>query len=139
VPDQPKRLGTTGAKISLRNRRENARRVVQPGTGLAYVETGAAGAGARCTTIIGGFEMLITICVGIIAGFLAGKIMKGAGYGILVDLLLGLVGGVIGGWLFGMLGIGGGGIIWSILVATVGAVILVWLVHMIKGNSSSTV
>jgi uncharacterized membrane protein YeaQ/YmgE (transglycosylase-associated protein family) len=81
-------------------------------------------------------DMLITIVVGIIAGFLAGKIMKGSGYGVLIDLLLGLVGGMLGGWLFGLLGIGGGGVLWAIVVATVGAVILVWLTRVIQGRSA---
>ena len=46
------------------------------------------------------------IVVGLIAGWLAGRVMKGGGYGVLVDILLGIVGGIVGGWLFGMLGIG---------------------------------
>jgi uncharacterized membrane protein YeaQ/YmgE (transglycosylase-associated protein family) len=72
--------------------------------------------------------MLYAILVGLIAGWLAGQVMKGGGYGILVDILLGLVGGVIGGWLFNILGIyPGGGAIASIIVAFVGAVILVAL------------
>jgi uncharacterized membrane protein YeaQ/YmgE (transglycosylase-associated protein family) len=77
--------------------------------------------------------MLYTILVGLIAGWLAGQVMKGGGYGVIADLLLGLVGGVIGGWLFGALGIfPGGGIIGSILVAFVGAVILVAITHAIR-------
>jgi uncharacterized membrane protein YeaQ/YmgE (transglycosylase-associated protein family) len=77
--------------------------------------------------------MLYAILVGLISGWLAGQVMKGGGYGILIDILLGLVGGVIGGWLFGALGIyPGGGAIGSIIVAFVGAVILVALVRVIK-------
>jgi uncharacterized membrane protein YeaQ/YmgE (transglycosylase-associated protein family) len=64
--------------------------------------------------------------VGLIAGWLAGQVMRGGGYGVLVDILLGLVGGLVGGWLFGSLGIWpGGGMIGSIIVSFVGAVILV--------------
>src|SRR5437867_3876211 len=59
-------------------------------------------------------QMIYAIIVGILAGWLAGQIMKGGGYGVLIDLLLGLLGGIIGGWLFGMLGIGGGGLVWQI-------------------------
>ena len=71
--------------------------------------------------------------VGLIAGWLAGKVMKGGGFGVLMDILIGIVGAVIGGWLFGMLGIfPGGGLIGSILVAFVGACILLWLVRLIK-------
>jgi uncharacterized membrane protein YeaQ/YmgE (transglycosylase-associated protein family) len=73
------------------------------------------------------------IVVGLIAGWLAGKVMKGGGYGVLVDIILGIVGGIVGGWVFGLLGIWpGGGIIGSILVAFVGAVILVWITRLLK-------
>jgi uncharacterized membrane protein YeaQ/YmgE (transglycosylase-associated protein family) len=77
--------------------------------------------------------MLYAIIVGLIAGWLAGVVMKGGGYGIIVDIILGLVGGVIGGWLFGALGIfPGAGAVGSIIVAFVGAVILVALTRMLK-------
>lgn len=77
--------------------------------------------------------MLYSIVVGLIAGWLAGQVMRGGGYGILIDILLGLVGGVIGGWLFGALGLSaGGGVLGSILVAFVGAVILVAISRAIK-------
>ena len=77
--------------------------------------------------------MIYAIVVGLIAGWLAGQVMRGGGYGILIDILLGLVGGVIGGWVFGALGIWpGGGIIGSIIVSFVGAVILVALTRPIK-------
>jgi len=72
------------------------------------------------------------IVVGLIAGFLAGKVMKGGGYGILMDIVLGILGGIVGGWLFGLVGIHAGGLIGGIIVAFVGAVILVWLTRMIK-------
>ena len=71
--------------------------------------------------------------VGLIAGFLAGKVMKGGGFGVLMDIVIGMVGSILGGWIFGLLGIySGGGIIPSILVAFVGACILLWLVRLIK-------
>jgi uncharacterized membrane protein YeaQ/YmgE (transglycosylase-associated protein family) len=70
--------------------------------------------------------MLYSIIVGLIAGWLAGQVMRGGGYGVIVDILLGLLGGLVGGWLFGSLGIWpGGGMIGSIIVSFVGAVILV--------------
>lgn len=73
------------------------------------------------------------IVVGLIAGWLAGKVMKGGGFGVLMDIILGMVGAILGGWLFGMLGVGiGGGLIGSILVAFVGACILLWIVRLIK-------
>jgi uncharacterized membrane protein YeaQ/YmgE (transglycosylase-associated protein family) len=77
--------------------------------------------------------LLEWIVVGLIAGWLAGKVMKGGGYGILIDTVLGMVGGVLGGWLFGMLGIWpGGGIVGAIIVAFVGAVILVAISRALK-------
>jgi uncharacterized membrane protein YeaQ/YmgE (transglycosylase-associated protein family) len=77
--------------------------------------------------------LLWWIIVGLIAGFLAGKVMKGGGFGVLMDIVIGMVGSVIGGWLFGMVGLfQGGGLIGSILVAFVGACILLWLVRLIK-------
>jgi len=73
------------------------------------------------------------VVVGLIAGFLAGKVMKGGGYGILMDIVLGILGAIVGGWLFGLLGISaGGGIIGGILVAFVGAVVLVWVTRLVK-------
>jgi uncharacterized membrane protein YeaQ/YmgE (transglycosylase-associated protein family) len=73
------------------------------------------------------------IVVGLIAGWLAGQVMKGGGYGIAVDIILGLVGGVLGGWIFGQLGVSsGGGMIGSIIVAFVGAVILVGITRLLK-------
>ena len=77
---------------------------------------------------------LITwILVGLIAGWLAGQVMKGGGYGVLVDIILGILGGVVGGWVFGLLGIWpGGGVLGAIIVAFVGAVILVAISRAIK-------
>ena len=77
--------------------------------------------------------MLYALIVGLVAGWLAGQVMKGGGYGIVVDILLGLVGGIIGGGLFGALGIfPGGGVFGSIAVAFVGAVVLVALTRALK-------
>ena len=78
--------------------------------------------------------MLVAIVVGIIAGFLAGKIMNGSGYGILMDLVLGLIGGIFGRFVLGLLGIGASGIIGAILVATFGAVMLVWAVRWVRSS-----
>jgi uncharacterized membrane protein YeaQ/YmgE (transglycosylase-associated protein family) len=72
------------------------------------------------------------IIVGLIAGWAAGKIMKGGGYGVIADIILGVLGAIIGGWVVGLLGFGGGGLIWSILVAILGAVILIWITRFFK-------
>ncbi len=72
------------------------------------------------------------VIVGLIAGWAAGRIMKGGGYGPAIDILLGIVGAVVGGWLLGLLGIHAGGLIGTILVAIVGAVFLIWLSRFLK-------
>jgi uncharacterized membrane protein YeaQ/YmgE (transglycosylase-associated protein family) len=77
--------------------------------------------------------MIYSILVGLIAGWLAGQVMKGGGYGVLMDIVLGLLGGIVGGWVFGSLGLWpGGGIVGSIVVSFVGAVILVGITRMLK-------
>jgi uncharacterized membrane protein YeaQ/YmgE (transglycosylase-associated protein family) len=73
------------------------------------------------------------ILVGLIAGWLAGRVMGGGGYGVVGDIVLGILGGIVGGWVFGLLGIGANsGMIGSIVVAFVGAVILVWISRLLK-------
>jgi uncharacterized membrane protein YeaQ/YmgE (transglycosylase-associated protein family) len=67
------------------------------------------------------------IVIGILAGWLAGKIMRGRGYGVLIDLLLGILGSVLGGFLFGLLGLSASGLIGRLVVATAGAVFLIYL------------
>ncbi|NLI72173.1 MAG: GlsB/YeaQ/YmgE family stress response membrane protein [Bacteroidales bacterium] len=72
------------------------------------------------------------ILIGIVAGFLAGKIMKGGGFGILVNLLVGIVGGLLGGWVFGLLGISTSGIWGNLITATIGAVLFLWILSLFK-------
>jgi uncharacterized membrane protein YeaQ/YmgE (transglycosylase-associated protein family) len=74
------------------------------------------------------------IVIGLIAGWLAGKISRGEGYGCITDIVLGLVGSLLGGWIFTRLGLFGGGFIYSLAAATLGAVILVSIVHLIAGG-----
>jgi uncharacterized membrane protein YeaQ/YmgE (transglycosylase-associated protein family) len=77
--------------------------------------------------------LIYILIVGLIAGWATGKLMKGSGYGVLVDILLGIVGAFVGSRVLGMLGIyTGGGLVPSILVAILGAVIVVALVRLIK-------
>jgi uncharacterized membrane protein YeaQ/YmgE (transglycosylase-associated protein family) len=69
--------------------------------------------------------LIAWLVVGLIAGWLAGRVMKGSGYGIILDIVLGLVGAVIGGFLFGQIVTGDAGFWGSIVVAFIGACILV--------------
>ncbi len=77
-------------------------------------------------------SLAIFLGIGALAGFLAGKIMKGKGFGILSNIIIGIVGAVIGGYVFGMLGISAGGMIGSLVTATAGAVILLFVVRLFK-------
>ena len=77
-------------------------------------------------------SLIWEIAIGILAGFLAGKIMRGKGYGVLIDLLLGLVGSVVGGFVFGLLGLHGYSLVGQLVIATAGAVMLVWLVRRLQ-------
>ena len=70
--------------------------------------------------------------VGIIAGWLAGQIMKGRGFGLIGNLVVGILGAMLGGWLFGFLGLQAYGFIGSILMAVFGAVVLLFLIGLIK-------
>jgi len=74
------------------------------------------------------------ILIGLIAGWLTGKITRGKGFGCLADIVLGLVGALLGGWIFTKLGIFGGGFIYSLAAATVGAVVLVSVARMFGGR-----
>jgi uncharacterized membrane protein YeaQ/YmgE (transglycosylase-associated protein family) len=72
------------------------------------------------------------IIIGVVAGWLAGKLMRGGGFGFIVNLLVGIAGAVIGGWVFGLLGIAAGGIIGSLVTALVGAILLLWIISLFK-------
>jgi uncharacterized membrane protein YeaQ/YmgE (transglycosylase-associated protein family) len=78
-------------------------------------------------------SLIILLIVGAIAGWLAGVIMKGYGFGLIGNIAVGIVGAVIGGWLLPRIGIFiGGGIIGSIINATIGAVILLFVIGLVK-------
>jgi uncharacterized membrane protein YeaQ/YmgE (transglycosylase-associated protein family) len=84
-----------------------------------------------------GHGIIAWIIIGIIAGWLTGKIMKGSGYGVLMDMVVGLIGALIGGFLtshFGFGGIGQHGLIVSILIAVAGAIILTLIIRLITGK-----
>lgn len=73
-----------------------------------------------------------SIIIGVLAGAIAGWLMKGGGFGFLINLLVGLVGSVLGGWIYGMLGISSGGILGSLVMSIIGAVVLIWVVSLFK-------
>ena len=74
------------------------------------------------------------LLIGLIAGWLTGKLTRGSGYGLFADIFLGLVGAVIGGWIFSRLGIYAYGFVGSLAAATVGAVLLASLARVFPGG-----
>lgn len=94
----------------------------------------AAGMETRVVEINLRNSLIAWLLIGLIAGWLAGKIARGAGYGCITDIFLGLVGSFLGGWIFVKLGIFGGGFLYSLAAATVGAVILVAIAHLFAGD-----
>lgn len=76
------------------------------------------------------------IFVGLVAGWLTGKVTRGSGFGLFANIFLGLVGAVIGGWIFSQLGIAAYGFIGSLAAATVGAVVLVSVARLFAGGGN---
>jgi len=76
--------------------------------------------------------LIAVLCVGAIAGWLAGQILKGKGFGLVGNIVVGIVGAFVGDFIFGFFGIGGEGLLFSILSATLGAVVLLYLVSLFK-------
>jgi uncharacterized membrane protein YeaQ/YmgE (transglycosylase-associated protein family) len=78
-------------------------------------------------------DLIWFLIVGLVAGWLAGVLIKGGGFGLVGDLIVGVVGAFIGGWLFTAFGASaGGGLIGSIIVATIGAVVLLFIIRLVK-------
>lgn len=76
--------------------------------------------------------IIYSVIIGCLAGFCAGKLMKGGGFGWLMNLLLGLLGGALGGWLFSLLGISWGGVLGQLGTAVVGAVVILYIANKLK-------
>lgn len=76
--------------------------------------------------------LIIVLAIGAIAGWLAGMLTKGKGFGVVANIIVGILGAVIGGAVFGVLGISAGGLIGQIVVSTLGAVILLSLLRVLK-------
>ena len=84
---------------------------------------------------ISGESLLVILIVGVIAGWLAGQLVQGTGFGLIGDLIVGVIGALIGGWLLPQLGIHlGTGMISAIVNATIGAVLLLLIVRLVRGG-----
>lgn len=76
--------------------------------------------------------IIYSLIIGCLAGFCAGELMKGGGFGIIMNIVLGLFGGALGGWLFSMLGIEWGGVLGQLGTAIIGAVAILWIASFFK-------
>ena len=72
------------------------------------------------------------LLIGLVAGWLAGTLMKGGGFGVVGDIVVGIIGALLGGWVFSLLGIAAGGLLGAIITATIGACLLIFLVRLVK-------
>ena len=86
-------------------------------------------------TAEGTHSLLVWIIIGLVAGYLTGRIMQGAGFGPLVDIIVGVIGAIIGGLIMVSLGYAGtGGFLYTVFVAVVGAIILTWILRLLSGG-----
>jgi len=76
------------------------------------------------------------VIIGLVAGWVAGEISRGSGFGCIGNVLVGMIGSVLGGWIFSKLGIWGGGFVYSLAAATVGAVVLVVIARLFAGGKA---
>jgi len=72
------------------------------------------------------------LIIGLIAGWLAGQIMKGKGFGLIGNLIVGVIGAILGGFIFGLLGIAANSLIGALIAALVGAIVLLWIIGLVK-------
>ncbi len=99
------------------------------------MQQGATSYDIRSLVVVSSHGLLWWILVGLVAGWLAGKIARGKGFGCIGDVLLGLIGSVIGGWIFTRLGIvHTDTFLFSLAAATLGAVLLVSIAHLFFGG-----
>jgi uncharacterized membrane protein YeaQ/YmgE (transglycosylase-associated protein family) len=87
-----------------------------------------------------GHGVIAWIIIGVIAGWITGKLMKGSGFGFIMDMVVGLIGALVGGFLSTHLGFGGvgqHGLIVSIIIAVIGAVVLTFILRLITGNRAA--
>jgi uncharacterized membrane protein YeaQ/YmgE (transglycosylase-associated protein family) len=78
------------------------------------------------------FYLVWVILIGLLAGWVAGQLWKGSGFGLLGDLIVGVIGSLLGSFIFGLIGIGAYGLIGRLVISVLGALILLWLIRLIK-------
>jgi uncharacterized membrane protein YeaQ/YmgE (transglycosylase-associated protein family) len=84
---------------------------------------------------LSGESILVILLVGLVAGWLAGKIVRGTGFGLIADIAIGIIGAFIAAWLFPKLGIAlGTGLVRAIINSTIGAVLLLLVLRLVRGG-----
>ena len=78
------------------------------------------------------FYLVWVVLIGVLAGWLAGQITKGRGFGFLGDLIVGILGSLLGSFLFGLIGVVAYGLLGRLVLSVVGAIVLLWLIRLIK-------
>jgi len=81
-------------------------------------------------------DFILYILLGALAGYIAGKLTKGSGFGFWINIVVGIIGGWLGGFLFGLLGFASTGILGSLIVSVVGACVLLWLLSLINNSKA---
>jgi uncharacterized membrane protein YeaQ/YmgE (transglycosylase-associated protein family) len=77
-------------------------------------------------------HLVLFLLIGLAAGWLASRLMKGKGFGLLGDMVIGVIGAMLGGWVFGVLGLAAVGLLGRFVTATVGAVLLLYVIRLVK-------
>lgn len=78
------------------------------------------------------FYLVWVVLIGILAGWIAGQITKGSGFGVLGDCIVGILGSLLGSFLFGLIGISAYTLLGRLVMAVIGAIVLLWLIRLIK-------
>jgi uncharacterized membrane protein YeaQ/YmgE (transglycosylase-associated protein family) len=77
-------------------------------------------------------NVIFWLIIGALAGWIAGNLMRGGGFGLMGNIVVGIVGALVGGWVFGLMGIAAGGTLGSLVTAVVGACVLLFIVSLVK-------
>lgn len=77
-------------------------------------------------------DIILYLLFGAVAGWLAGQIMRGGGFGLIWNIIIGIIGGFIGGWLMSLLNIQKAGLLWELIVAVIGAIVLLFVVSLFR-------
>ncbi len=77
-------------------------------------------------------DIILYLLFGAVAGWLAGQIMRGGGFGLIWNIIIGIIGGFIGGWLMSLLNIQKAGLLWELIVAVIGAIVLLFVISLFK-------